>query len=172
MQLKKIFRFTILLIVVLLFQISCTEEWLEPKPLSFFAPENVYIDESGLRAILPTLRKDLKREVYDNQHWFMLEYASSDLAVSGDQPDYANLTPSGSMYKYLSMFSDMYEFIKNTNVLISRIDEVEWKEEQVRNSILAEAYFYRSYWYYRLVHSYGDVPWVGEELQEIGRAHV
>src|SRR5690554_6956348 len=107
MLLKNITKSILSLFVVFPLLISCTEEWLEPKPLSFFAPENVYIDESGLRAILPTLRKDLKREVYDNQHWFMLEYASSDLAVSGDQPDYANLTPSGSMYKYLSMYSDM-----------------------------------------------------------------
>lgn len=163
MLLKKILNFPLLVVSVLLIHTSCTEEWLEPKPLSFYAPENVYVDENGLRAILPTLRKDLKREVYENQHWFMLEFASSDLAVSGDQPDYANLTPSGSMYKYLSMFSDIYEFIKNTNVLISRIDDVEWKDAQTRNAILSEAYFFRSYWYYRLVHSYGDVPWVGQE---------
>lgn len=163
MQLRNIFKYWMILMVI--FLVSCSEEWLEPKPLSFFAPENVYIDQKGLSAILPTLRKDLKREVYNNQHWFMLEFASSDLAVSGDQPDYANLTPSGSAYKYLSMFNDIYEFIKNTNVLISRIDDVKWNNEENRNSILSEAYFYRSYWYYRLVHSYGDVPWIGEELK-------
>ena len=31
---------------------------------------------------------------------------------------------------------------------------------------MAEALFYRSHWYYRLVHSYGDVPWIGKELKE------
>jgi hypothetical protein len=30
---------------------------------------------------------------------------------------------------------------------------------------LSEALWFRAYWYYRLVHTYGDVPWVGEELK-------
>ncbi|GAB3162788.1 hypothetical protein GCM10027291_01180 [Telluribacter humicola] len=62
------------------------------------------------------------------------------------------------------MFNKSYEFIKNANVLISRIDNVKWENEAVRNRLLAEAYWHRAYWYYRLVHSYGDVPWIGEEL--------
>jgi starch-binding outer membrane protein, SusD/RagB family len=149
---------------LLLVHTSCQEEWLEPKPLSIFAPENVYINEAGFRSLLTTMRVDLKRECYGNQPYFMLEFASSDLAVPGDQPDWSQLTPSGSGYKYLTMFTDAYRFIKNTNVLISRLDNIEWTDQQVRNSILAEGLFYRSYWYYRLVTSYGDVPWVGEEL--------
>lgn len=161
---KRIINIFLISIPFFLIHTSCQEEWLEPKPLSFFAPENVYVDESGFRSLLTTMRLDLKRECYGNQSYFMLEFASSDLAVPGDQPDWSQLTPSGSSYKYLSMFTDIYGFIKNTNVLITRIDNIEWADQNVRNEILSEALFYRSYWYYRLVTSYGDVPWVGEEL--------
>ncbi|MEM9326011.1 MAG: RagB/SusD family nutrient uptake outer membrane protein, partial [Bacteroidota bacterium] len=35
-----------------------------------------------------------------------------------------------------------------------------------RNEVLAEALFHRSYWYYRLVHQYGDVPFIGNEIQD------
>lgn len=162
---KKVINIFIISMVFLLIQISCKEEWLEPNPLSFYAPENVYVNEQGLRAILPTLRKDLKRECYDNQHWFQHEYASSDLAVNMGFPDFIFLTPSTTSYKFLTMFSDVYKHIKNTNVLISRIDNVKWTDESKRNALIAEGYFYRSYWYYRLVHTYGDVPWIGEELK-------
>src|SRR5690606_26734771 len=65
---------------------------------------------------------------------------------------------------YGPMFDQIYGYIKNANVLISRVDNVEWADEAVRNRLLAEAYWHRAYWYYRLVHSYGDVPFIGEEL--------
>ena len=154
----------ILIVSLSFFLLSCSEEWLMPKPHSFYAPENVYVNEQGLRAILPTLRKDLKSEVYNNQHPFHLEYGCSDMASSLGSYDFIEITPSST--KYVSLLSNIYGYIKNTNVLISRIDDVAWGDnQQARNSLLAEGYFYRSYWYYRLVHSYGDVPWIGEELK-------
>src|SRR5690606_10986848 len=39
--------------------------------------------------------------------------------------------------------------------------------DQEKNQILAEAYWHRSYWYYWLVNSYGDVPFVSEEVQGV-----
>ena len=27
---------------------SCSDSWLEPKPLSFYSPENTYVDAEGL----------------------------------------------------------------------------------------------------------------------------
>ena len=29
---------------------SCSDSWLEPKPLSFYSPENTYVDAEGLYA--------------------------------------------------------------------------------------------------------------------------
>ena len=51
----------------------------------------------------------------------------------------------------------MYENVKNCNVLIAKVETVQFKDENEKNAMLAIGYFYRSYWYYRLVHSYGDV---------------
>jgi len=146
--------------------ISCSDSALTPNPLSFYSADDVYTDGDGFESVLITLRKALNRETHGNQHFLMLEFASSDLAVPGDQPDFHVLTPSGSRYKYLSMFEDVYGYIKDANLVISRIDDLETDDEPYRNRILAEAYWHRAYWYYRLVHSYGDVPWIGEELQK------
>jgi hypothetical protein len=74
---KRILNLFIITLSFLLLQVSCTEEWLTPKPLSFYAPENVYINEEGLRAILPTLRKDLKSEFYNDQNPIQCEPSAS-----------------------------------------------------------------------------------------------
>lgn len=161
---KKAITTSLILSLILIIS-SCSEEWLEPDPLSFLAPENVYVNEAGFEAILVTLRKNLQYESTGNRHPLAMEHASSDLAIPLVQADFRRNTPSNSeFFPYLTYFNKAYEFIKNANVLISRIDEIEWEDPSVRNRLLGEAYWHRAYWYYRLVHSYGDVPWIGEEL--------
>ena len=149
----------------LLSLLSCSEDWLKPKPLSFFAPENVYVDRAGFESLLVTMRKDLKNENTGPINFLINEFASSDLGVASVQLDFYKLTPNTDRYyKYLSMFTTAYASIKNTNVLISRIDNIKWDNPDDRNALLAEAYWHRAYWYYRLVNSYGDVPFISEEL--------
>lgn len=162
-----------LMVTMFLLQTSCTEEWLEPKPLSFYAPENVYLDEEGFEALVITMSKDIKSEHYGERATMDNEYAMSDLGVPGAQnnrvvKDFPQvLTPAGDggIHDYPGrLFNLSYNSIRNTNVLVSRIDDIEWDSEEVRNRLLASAYFYRAYWYYRLVNAYGDVPFIGEEI--------
>ncbi len=145
--------------------VSCSEEWLEPEPKSFFSPENVYVDKAGFESLLVTMRKDLKREHTGNMHYISTEFAASDLGSPWSQLDFYKMTPNSSRYyPYLSFFTDVYGFLKNTNVVISRIDDIEWNSENDRNAILSEALWFRAYWYYRLVNTYGDVPFINEEI--------
>ncbi len=44
---KRIINTSLIVTIFLLIQTSCSEEWLEPDPLSFYAPENVFINEAG-----------------------------------------------------------------------------------------------------------------------------
>lgn len=152
----------------MLISASCNKDWLKPEPLSFFAPENAYINEQGFEALLVKMRKDIRREVSGGTggyHFIAMEHTLSDLAISIFPSDLRIVTPSnGPTWPYLRMFNDVYVFIKNANVLLSNIDDIEWPDEGVRNKFVAEAYWHRAYWYYRLVHTYGDVPWVGEEI--------
>jgi starch-binding outer membrane protein, SusD/RagB family len=163
-----------ILSLILLMQMSCADsDWLDPRPLSFYAPENVYTSEEGFEALIVTMRKDIKGEHYSDNTTMSNEYAMSDLGVPGAQntntvKDFPRvLTPSGDggvMDFVGRLFNLAYNSIRSTNVLISRLDNVVWENEAVRNRLLASAYFYRSYWYYRLVNSYGDVPFIGEEI--------
>jgi hypothetical protein len=164
-NMKRLLSTTVILLSALLTFVSCKEEWLEPEPYSFFSPENVFVDKAGFESLLISLRKDLTIENTGNVHNLSMEFASSDLASPWSQLDFYNLTPNTDQYyRFLDMFKDAYATIKNANVLISRIDDIEWSQESERNAILAEAYWHRAYWYYRLVNSYGDVPFISEEL--------
>lgn len=158
---KYIFQF--LLISFLVY--SCSSDWLNPDPKSFYSPENALNTKEGLKSLLISLRKDLKIDFYQENDNLRCEFASSDLGSPWSQLDFYKLTPNQSQYyRFLDMFIDAYGTIKDANVLISRIDDVEWNEEPEKNSVLGEAYWHRAYWYYRLVNSYGDVPWIGKEV--------
>jgi hypothetical protein len=154
------------LVLTGLSQMSCSDSWLDPKPHSFYVPENVYQDKNGFESLLLTMRKHLRYDHTGERHYICSEMSASDLGVPLVQLDFRKLTPSYSQYyPFLTMFTNCYLYIKNANVLISRIDDIEWENEDDRNVILAEAYWHRAYWYYRLVHNYGDVPLSLEEVQ-------
>ena len=144
---------------------SCNKDFLKPKPLSFYTPDNVYVNQAGFEAGLVTVRKDLKNEFYGDKCDMAADVNSTDLGNMDFAADWSQITPSSGTYMpILPMFGAIYGYIKNTNVIISRIDDIKWDAPADRNAILAQAYFYRSYWYYRLVHTYGDVPFLGKEL--------
>lgn len=144
---------------------SCDADWLKPEPLSFFSPENVYVDKAGFESLLVTMRKDLRNENTGSMNYLIMETSASDLAAPWSQLDFYNLTPNNDVYyRFLDMFTAIYGSIKNANVLISRIDNITWENQQDRNRLLAEAYWHRAYWYYRLVNSYGDVPFLNSEV--------
>lgn len=163
----------LLLSGILIVLVACNEEWLEPQPLSFFAPENVFTSEAGFESALVVMRRSLRWEYYGGVNGMVSEISASDLGVvsprSNNVPrDFIRqLTPSGSgNYRTLEYFDRAYRPIRNANVVISRIDAFEWPDVNAKNRVLGEALFIRSFWYYRLVNQFGDVPFLGAELTE------
>lgn len=164
---KRIKILQLILTMFMLILMSCSEEWLKPDPLSFYAPENVFIDEAGFESGLVRCRKEMNAENHGYQNYIAVDVMYTDVAVPLRQSDFTQNTPSAvaQVPLVLNFFNEAYGYIKNANVIISRIDNVKWTDEGVRNRILSEALWFRSYWYYRLVNTYGDIPWVGEELK-------
>ena len=155
---------------------SCSD-WLTPKPLSFYTPENVMTNYDGMLTGISACDRDLRyMEFYGDQPAIVTELAFSDVAVMGvtDKtsqaqdlnrqilPD-ANLN-SGDYNKIGYYWESYYKGLKDVNTVISRIDNATFDSEQQRNEILGMAYFHRAYRYYRLVHQFGDVPLVLEEI--------
>ena len=169
---KKTFKY-IMIGIFALMAFACSEEWLAPKPLSIFVPESIYIDKAGMDAVLLTMRKNLRHDFYGAANELTNELITSDLCVAGNKQTsathnfFTQVMPTGTgQYDFFTHWNVGYNQIRNANVVISRIDAPDWKSDQDKNEILAEAYFHRAYWYYRLVHQFGDVPFLNKEYIE------
>ena len=164
-----------ILLAGLLVVSSACSDFLDPKPLSFYTPEDIYVDKAGMETVLVTLRRGLRNEYYGSHKLMCVEHYASDLAIcTGENMEIHNWNTQVTPTVKSSDVNDgpqilpnyfvlAYEQIRNANTIISRIDKTKWDSEKDRNEILAEAYFHRAYWYYRLVHQFGDVPFLGEE---------
>lgn len=157
---------------------SCGSDFLDPKPLSFYAPENVLIDEAGLQAVLDKALTSLRVEYATDQAPFLTNMKYSDIAVDGSTdkatpwqdlnnqmlPDATNNTLANTKIGWY--WDDSYINIKDCNTVINRIDEATFKSEESKNKLLGSAYFLRAYRYYMKTLQYGDVPLVLEEPSE------
>lgn len=163
---------------VLVTMAGCGDSWLEPKPLSFYTPENTYIDAKGLQAALAACEKVMFDEYNGDGMPALTEMILSDIAVEGTTdkagpqmdldrsllPD-ANL--NGTDFTRVGWYwTNGYKAIQYTNIIISRIDKATYANEAERNKILGQAYFHRAYWYYKLVHQFGDIPFLIAEVAE------
>lgn len=173
------FPYRLLLIVSFIFgTLGCDEDWLEPKPLSFFAPENALVDARGMYAALTACERNMRYEWYGDGSPIITELVFSEVCVEGttDKPGPAQnlniqITPTSNLnstdFNRIGWFwYEGYKGIKYANVVIDRIDDATYENEAERNAVLGSAYFHRAYRYYRLTQQFGDVPFIGREIKE------
>lgn len=155
-------------------------DWLDPKPLSFFTPENTYNSYNGLKTGTDMLNRDVRYFDYyptssSADPCILSEYFFSEMAVNG-RTDVGNtpvdltalITPSANLKGNNSQINNywtyLYKGIKDANTLLTRSETAEFENEDQRKEIEALAHFHRAFRYYRLVHQYGDVPFIVEEV--------
>ena len=167
-----------LLSLIIIVGAGCSEEWLKPEPLSFYAPENTFVNAEGLDAALVACLRNARHEFYGDGAPEITENVFSDVAVEGttdktgpamDLP--AQILPDANLnngdYNRIGWFwTEGYYRIKYASVVISRIDVADWKSDAERNNVLGKAYFHRARVYYRLTQQFGDVPLILDEITE------
>lgn len=176
---KKYSIIAFLILIIVSFLTRCSEDFLTPKPLSFYAPENTLINADGLNSGLIACLINARHEYYGDTPPFLNEGVFSDIAVEGttdkagvlmDMP--AQMLPNENMdqpgwtHTLGRYWTEAYIRIKYANTVISRIDNVVFKSDEEKNNILGKAYFHRANVYYRLVNQYGDVPLILNEITE------
>lgn len=179
---KKLFKTPIYVVLsgLLLCATSCNRDFLEPKPLSFYTPEQSFQSASGLWATLVACERNLRIETHGDGAPIVTETIYSDIAVSGstDKPGPAidlNLviTPDANLdnvefeNRIGWYWREGYRAIRYANTAITYIDiPQDYASEEERNHLLGSAYFYRAFRYYRLTQQFGDIPLILEEPQE------
>lgn len=177
MKSKNIYLIILSVSITFLLSSSCKESFLEPKPLSFYAPENVLVDEAGLQAVLDNALSSVRDEICTDQAPFLCNLKYSDVAVDGSTD---KATPWQDLNKQMMpdannnhaahtkigwYWDNSYKIIKDCNTVITRIDDATFSSEPRKNALLGSAYFFRAYRYYEKTLQYGDVPLVLEELK-------
>lgn len=161
---------------------GCKKEWLKPKPLSFYTPENTYTDPAALQDALVACERNLRYEWYGDGAPIITQLIFSDEAVDGTtdksgpaQDMNVDITPdaitasndNADHNRIFWYWEQSYYRIKYANTVITYIDVPKWDTTNPtqlaqRNALLGSAYFFRAYSYYELCNSFGDVPWVGK----------
>lgn len=173
---NKIMKYLTVLVLVLLMSQSCQKDWLKPKPLSFFSPENTLIDEPGFNAALAAIAKNVRQEWYEDGAPIITENIFSEMCVEGTTDKFGPavnmdvlITPDANLnsndFNRIGYYWERnYLIIRLANTITSRITAIKTIPDATKNIILGRAYFFRAYAYYRLVHQFGDVPTTFKEL--------
>ena len=80
----------ILALAVLPMLNSCSD-WLDRKPLSFYSPENTYVDAAGLYAALTACERNMRHEFFGDGAPILTEMYLTDIAVHGKTDESGSL---------------------------------------------------------------------------------
>ncbi len=176
---KKIFKKAFLLPVIAITVMGingCKREFLEPKPLSIYSPENTLVDVAGFNAALAGIAYNLRSEWYGDGAPIISELITSEVSVEGTddktgplqnfnnqlkpdaQQNHVDFNRTGWFWKY------EYIGIRQANTILSRLATATGIADADKKIIAGRAYFYRAYSYYRLVNQFGDVPCPTKEI--------
>lgn len=160
----------LVLSVILISGNGCKKSFLDPDYRSKFQPEVALTNVAAMKAALAGLGSNVRQEFFGDMAPIITEAIFSDVAVDGttDKSTQAQdmdtrVTPDAELnnpdFNRIGFYwIEGFKGIRYANTIITNIDNVKYKDDAERNSILGSAYFYRAYHYYRLVHQFGDVP--------------
>ncbi|MGK6350335.1 RagB/SusD family nutrient uptake outer membrane protein [Parapedobacter sp. DT-150] len=162
---------SILLSSFLILVSGCKREFLDPKPLSIYTPEETFQTADALWATLVACERNLRIEYVGDAAPLITEMIFSEVAVEGttDKPGPAQdlnqaITPDAQLnhtdYNKIEWYwLEGYRAIRYANTAIEYIDvPQDYESEEEKNHLLGAAYFHRALRFYRLVHQFGDIP--------------
>lgn len=143
---------------------------LDVKPNSFSSGENYYQSEQQvLRAVNGAY--GVLQNLYTSDFWAMTEmvadntnyqYDASDRgAQQREEIDEFLITSSNNYVN--TVWAQIYRNIHQCNVIVTRIDGVEFADENVKKRYAGEAKFLRALYYFHLVRLFGPVPLIVKE---------
>lgn len=170
------------LLCILLISITagCSDSFLEPKPLSFITTEAGLVDAKSMYSTLAASTILIRNHYMDGSFapCMFTEYLFTEVMIDGTTDktfpcrDFNRLViPDGvltdaSYNRIGNCWSEAYAGIKSALNVITNIDNPTYKSEEEKNEVLGTAYFHRAFWYYLLIHRFGDVPWLQDQVRE------
>ena len=156
---------------LLLISSSCSD-FLEEENESDYTVENYFQSKEQAEANINALYSSLRfvsdgAGTYGESPFMMLEFATGLLNTEVGQSQYNNayrtLTANAEDVYAMIWWEDSYKAIANANLAITNIPNLTIAEEE-KQTLIAQAKFFRAFYYYYLVRLFGDVPLILEPL--------
>jgi hypothetical protein len=163
------YKFIIICFLGTLITFSCNEDKiLDEKPLDFLTMENALVNQDDFGNSVISLY-DLSRRYFgdpnSNGERFDM-YMGTDAGYHARNyyihplSAYSAFTADNDFT--VNRWRDAYRMIFDANIILSRIDEVEFENPELKTQYTAETRFFRAWSYRNLVHLYGDIPLILE----------
>ncbi|CAZ97150.1 RagB/SusD family nutrient uptake outer membrane protein [Zobellia galactanivorans] len=160
----------ILIVVMTLVVTSCEKELIQ-NPNTSKVADNFYTNETELEeavnavfatlqltgvynTAMPAVGELPGEDAYD-------ETPANDGGVYGMLDDF-NVIPQSELIA--DVWEDSYQGIQRANIVINRIQDIEFAEEATKDARKGEMLFIRAMLYFNLVRTFGDVPLVIDEV--------
>ncbi|WP_452225018.1 RagB/SusD family nutrient uptake outer membrane protein [Lacinutrix chionoecetis] len=161
-------RYSLLLVLTLLFTMSSCEEYLDENPSTEYNADFVYTTEAGLKSGVVSLYK-FERDRYDagteDYMGAVLMSSRSDLAFSrtgytglmgryqrGISPD-----DQGTAFVSSLFWKHYYNIANQATAIINAAEEIDDINEDSRKQIIAEARFFRAHAYFYLYRMFNNI---------------
>lgn len=142
---------------------SCNKV-LEEQPRADFTP-TFFQTEAGVQGGITALYASL-RYVYGQAYYYNINTTSTDEATYGESADNnfkdADLSGVGTLNASSSrsdvLWGVAYTYINTASGIIENAEKVNAQEKIIPESLIAEARFFRAFYYFQLVQTFGGVP--------------
>lgn len=163
------------LTTLLLAGVGCKKSYLDSDLLSAFSPTSLNTADA-MKSALNGVALVVRREYFGDSAPMLTESIFSEVAVEGTtdkstpaQDLVSRITPDANLNsddfnKIGWYWTNYYQGVRQANTIITNIDVPKYASDAEKNAILGSAYFYRAYFYYRLVHQFGDIPLLLKDL--------
>ncbi|AUP80685.1 RagB/SusD family nutrient uptake outer membrane protein [Flavivirga eckloniae] len=156
---------------------SCNEqEFLKEEAFDFYTPENLFVEPVIIESAITKLHENVRAMLFEQADNSAIFHYTTDYGYDAINPTHAlnswedKVTPDAGEVEWA--WDRFYKIIANANIILGRIDQVDYTSEQERKAHIAEAKFFRAWAYRGLNIIYGGVPITLEETTEAKRDFV
>ena len=159
----------ILLLLVLLANLSCSDDFLDRQPLDTINTENYPANGDELVTIVNGAYQPMQRpKLYNMRMWTTDIIAGNSIVGAGGGTDgiettnMANFVTSTDNAGALDLWRGPWPGILMSNIVLDAAPNLENISDEIRDRSMGEAYFLRAHYYNILATFFGDVPLVTE----------
>jgi starch-binding outer membrane protein, SusD/RagB family len=137
---------------------SCSDERLDIQPLNILTSDQVFANESAIKAYMVSLYDAMHVEDFINlrsNYWDYWMQNSTDEAITNSSFQRENIG-NGTNFPWWG-----YDKIRNVNDLMAKLKNSKISQE-LNDKIMGEALFIRAFYYFSIVKRYGGVPIISE----------